>query len=563
MAKNRSSEESRKEILEAVIELSDGDTPPTLSEFDEQGPLSSSTVYKYFDSWDDVIKEAGFDQDLSEDIIEGIQNLADGDIPPTVAEYEKHGPTSSYIVSNYFRSWNEAVKKAGYNPNQRTEISAAEITKAIRELADGDTPPTSDEYSERGPTSLKMVYDTFDSWADAVAEAGFEPQERHGIPREKIIESVQNIAEELGRPPRASEFADQGITSPYVAKKRCDGTWKSVIEESGYDYNKNRIPKEDLLEEIHRLAEEHDRVPTQRDIKAGKFSVHSYQNQWGKYNNAVKEAGYEPRKSDMTRAEVLDRLQELASELGRTPRVEEVNNSHRISERPVLDKFGTWWAGLVRAGLRPQKPRPLCPEAFLKLHQEAVAERNSNPMWALTTLLFQFTGLTREMLAKMSEDWIKVIADDYVISIPQEYVRTDYRWEFKLPETWHSKQDNKERPTRLPELLVWYFESHDSLFNKPRTAHNLLYRIASQADLDEFREVYEERHGVENAPRVRPVDLRVTHGLQLARNGAPPELIEERLGLDAVGSYIEVQELFIWLDEREDFQHPEFQPSRM
>lgn len=493
-----------------------------------------------------------------ETILEAIRELADGSSPPTLKEYEEHGPTSRETVYNYFNSWNEAVREAEFEPHQRTDIDREEILESIRKLADGDTPPTSDDYKQDGPTSLSLVYNHFDSWADAVAEAGFKPHERHAVSREAILESVQELADDLGRPPKASEFDDQGITSPYVARKRCDGTWKSVIEEAGFDYTKDRISREDLLEEIHRLADKHGQAPTQVQINDGNYSVSTYQDRWGTYNNALEEAGYEPRAYKMTEEEVLNRLRDVASELGRTPRVEDVNDTPRISEGPVLEKFDSWWAGLVRAGLRPQKPRPLRPEAFLRLHKTAVSEINSNPLWALTTLLFQFTGLTRDVVAALSEDWIQELADEHIISIPRKYTRTDSRWEFRLPKTWNSAYDNEERPTRLPTLLTWYLEHHDSLFDNPRSAHSVLYRIASYAELSDFRMVYDERHGVENAPRVRPVDLRVTHGLQLARNGAPSKLICRRLGLKAVGSHIDLQELFIWLDEREDYQHPEF-----
>jgi hypothetical protein len=553
----------RQAILEGIRELADGDSPPTLSKFDEYGPASKRTVYRRFESWDDALKQAGYEQSTvgPENIVETIDELADGDIPPSLSKFVEHSSINRHTIYDCFNSWNEAVRQAGYEPNRRTEVDREEILETIRDLADGETAPTSDDYKEGGPTSLPMVYDYFDSWSDAVAAAGFEPPLRRGLPREKVLDSVREVAEDLGRPPKMEEFDEQGITSSYVAKDRCEGTWESVIEAAGYDYTTNKHTRKELIEELHRLADKHNRAPTQAHIRDGNYSVGVYQDRWGTYNNALEIAGYEPRDFEMTKEEVLNRLQEIASELGRTPRVQDVNESPRISESPILDKFGSWWAGLVRAGLRPQKPRPLRPKAFLRLHEAAVAERNSNPMWALTTLLFQFTGLTRDALAAMTGDWIQELADEYAISIPREFTETDSRWEFRLPETWHSAHDGNERPTHLPESLVWYFESHNSLFDKPRTAHRTLYRIASRADLDEFREVYDERHSIENAPRVRPTDLRVTHGLQLARNGAPSELIRRRLGLDAVGSHIDVQELFIWLDEREDIQHSEYDPD--
>jgi hypothetical protein len=435
-------------------------------------------------------------------------------------------------------------------------VSEETILEAIREMAD-DGPPKLAEFDENGPCSSATIYNKFGSWAEALREAGFIPNVGHGVTRQDIIEDIQRLAKEKGRPPDSTEFNEEGIVAYSTTLKHFD-SWQSVVEAAGFEYNKYRISEDDLLEEIHRLKNEHGRVPTQQHVINGKYSVTPFRKRWGTWNAALREAGYKPRKFRISKEECLSKLQDLADELGRTPRVEEVNDADRISERPYQDKFYSWWAALVRAGLKPQKPRPLSPEAFSRLHSAAVSKKDTKTTDALCTLLLQFTGLTRDMLSSMDEDWVRELGDEVIISVPRDFIRTDERWEFRVPETWHEPVSGDEKQTQLPSLLLWYFELNDGLFGGSGGVHQGLYRIASTADLGEFREVYDERRGVEDTLRIKPADLRVTHGIYLARNGAPSELIQRRLGLDAVGSHIDVQELFIWLDEREDYQHPEY-----
>jgi len=206
----------RQAILEGIRELADGDSPPTLSKFDEYGPASKKTVYRRFESWDDALKQAGYEQSTvgPENIVETIDELADGDIPPSLSKFVEHSSINRHTIYDCFNSWSEAVRQAGYEPNRRTEVDREEILETIRDLADGETAPTSDDYKEGGPTSLPMVYDYFDSWSDAVAAAGFEPPLRRGLPREKVLDSVREVAEDIGRHPKWRNLTSKGLPAP-------------------------------------------------------------------------------------------------------------------------------------------------------------------------------------------------------------------------------------------------------------------------------------------------------------------------------------------------------------
>lgn len=56
------------------------------------------------------------------------------------------------------------------------------------------------------------------------------------------------------------------------------------------------ISDEELLDEIRRLADELGAPPTAIQMDThGKYSVRTYRNHFGRWNRAIKAAGFEPR----------------------------------------------------------------------------------------------------------------------------------------------------------------------------------------------------------------------------------------------------------------------------
>lgn len=80
-----------------------------------------------------------------------------------------------------------------------------------------------------------------------------------------------------------------------------------------------RIPEEDLLEELSRLADELGHSPSVTEMRqAGKFSEYPYYDRFGSWNGALEAAGL-PKNRDIPEEELLEALQELAADLGRSP----------------------------------------------------------------------------------------------------------------------------------------------------------------------------------------------------------------------------------------------------
>ncbi len=94
--------------------------------------------------------------------------------------------------------------------------------------------PTMAEMNEAG-TSAQQCYEYYDSWRDALLAAGISPDKRSprtSGTKEELIEELQNLAEELGYPPKTTDIDEHGkfgLSSYY----RYYSNWQSALEDAG------------------------------------------------------------------------------------------------------------------------------------------------------------------------------------------------------------------------------------------------------------------------------------------------------------------------------------------
>lgn len=142
---NQSSVESNKtmtpeEMLAAVRELGEelGRTPKTTDINGHNGTPAISKFYDYWNSWSEVVEEAGYTPTFNgnpaasqDKLIDELQEIT-GDLgrPPTedeMMELSKEGKAYSVATyKKYFGSWGEAKVRAGLQP-----IRMSENTKGV------------------------------------------------------------------------------------------------------------------------------------------------------------------------------------------------------------------------------------------------------------------------------------------------------------------------------------------------------------------------------------------------------------------------------------------------
>jgi len=104
------------------------------------------------------------------DLLDAIRRLADGDRPPTMDTFNAQARMSTETVAHRFGSWREAVAAAGLEPRPiggYREYTDAEIVAELRRVADGDQPPTAAEFDAEADMTRQLATKRFGSWARA------------------------------------------------------------------------------------------------------------------------------------------------------------------------------------------------------------------------------------------------------------------------------------------------------------------------------------------------------------------------------------------------------------
>jgi len=183
MSEKYSNEEIIQDIKRVSEEYCDGETP-TNKEYRNYGKISASVVCRKFDSWNNAIDACDLQKTnqylTKENYIKDIQkvseNFVDGE-PPTYRQYQKHSDHSSNTVNQKFGSWNEALKQSGFDINRKSEISDEEliddIIRVFNQHSEGHY-PTLGDVDEYGNFSKITYRKHFGGWSEALIASGFE-----------------------------------------------------------------------------------------------------------------------------------------------------------------------------------------------------------------------------------------------------------------------------------------------------------------------------------------------------------------------------------------------------
>ncbi|WP_158057338.1 homing endonuclease associated repeat-containing protein [Halorussus halophilus] len=179
------------------------------------------------------------------------------------------------------------------------------------------------------------------------------------IPREKLVEALQNFAVALGETPTRAQMNENGpySSTPYYSEW---GSWNDALAAAGLTTNhRTDISDEELCEELRRVRNELDRLPRFEDMDDhGEFSPHTYTRRFGSWAAAKEQAGLagETRTSRrIPECALVAALWALRDEIGRTPTQQDMNELGDFSQRPYYRAFDSWGAALEAAGLESDR----------------------------------------------------------------------------------------------------------------------------------------------------------------------------------------------------------------
>jgi len=351
--------------------------PPTRNEADVHGDYGTSTYEKRFGGWTSALKEADIDlpdEDYripTAELLEEVARVADVvDGNPTIADIDTSGEYSYETYRQRFGSWTKALREAGYEPEHHSNIPEHELLEELRHVyAELGRTPTQIEMRECSDFSERPYIDKFGSWNDALRRADIPIASYGEISEDDLLDEVRRLRDKLDRVPTLGDLQEHGQYSygPYYSTF---GGWINTLQKLNYELPVafQDVPEEELLKEIDRLAEKLDRPPKLDDVhERGKYPASRYRVAFGTWNNALKQAGYElNEESGMSNSALLGEIERLKDELGHVPVVEELHKHGKYSYPTYVDRFESWPNAVKTAGYTPSHEVNIPTEKLLK-----------------------------------------------------------------------------------------------------------------------------------------------------------------------------------------------------
>lgn len=352
---------SDEELLEDIRSVADVvERSPSLQDYRNHGEYAASTIYRRFGSWQDAVDRAGFEPHDPEtkiaenELFAELHRLADelGEIP-TTTQMNEHGRYWSKVYRDRFGSWGEALEAAGFDTaeiNDRIDrVSREMLLDELERLADETNgTPTVTQLRENGTHAPETYRQEFGSWNAAIEAIGHEPRDRSPVTEEELIDELHRLAETLGERPKSTDIIEQGEHSLATYQRRF-GSWSAALEAAGFDPDDRRPTDDELVADLRRLHAELDKVPSLPDVdEHGAYSGSTYQRRFGSWSEALEAAGFDSDRGP-TDEELLADLRRLREELDKHPSLRDVTEHGEYGGTTYQRRFGSWSAALEAA----------------------------------------------------------------------------------------------------------------------------------------------------------------------------------------------------------------------
>jgi len=158
--------------------------------------------------------------------------------------------------------------------------------------------------------------------------------------KQELIEEIQRVSEEHcgGDTPRVKDMKKYSDIS-YATYSNRFGCWSKAQKYCGFEPNKNSFSKKELVNELKRLSKEHcnGERPTTGDLKEhGKFSRPTYTNNFKSFWTALRKAGFDVEGEHGNLAQYSVSNEEIKREIKRLSTIED----GEIARFPTKFEFG-------------------------------------------------------------------------------------------------------------------------------------------------------------------------------------------------------------------------------
>lgn len=204
---------------------------------------------------------------------------------------------------------------------------------------------------------------------------------------EELLTALEELADDVGRPPKAAEVRSNDDTASEVTYQNRFGSWNEALEAAGLDpQSRNNIPDDELLDGLVEFVRFLGFVPTKSKMdREGPFHSDAYERAFGDWESAVSELGLSPPDgTQISDRELIDALREFANYYGRgvvkVPTKWDLDADGPHSHKIYWERFGSWAKALVEAGLNPERRESR--ETLLDDLRRVAADRGAPPTLA-------------------------------------------------------------------------------------------------------------------------------------------------------------------------------------
>lgn len=173
------------------------------------------------------------------------------------------------------------------------------------------------------------------------------------IPREDLLAEIQRLADG-DTPPSATDMRADGAYTDVTYHHRF-GSWREALEAAGFDSPQQEYTADELVANLRAFAEELGHSPTSTEMdEAGPHAPRTYRTQFGSWGEALDAADLDPVTRGYSGDELFAELRRLRDDLGRVPKSTDLETHGRITLRPYVDRWGSFAAALEAAGIDPE-----------------------------------------------------------------------------------------------------------------------------------------------------------------------------------------------------------------
>jgi hypothetical protein len=203
---------------------------------------------------------------------------------------------------------------------------------------------------------------------------------------EELLAALQELAADIGQTPSVNDLHSRDDLPSRSTYRDRFGSWNDALQAAGLDPNQPyAYSRSELLQAIEETATESDGRPTRREVQTQTgISEAPFRREFGSWAAAMEAAGYS-RAPRIPTADLVEALREFANYYGVghavSPTKREMDDAGPYSHSVYVDRFGSWTQAVVQAGLNPDTRR--IPRADLLAELQRLEETlGRRPTWA-------------------------------------------------------------------------------------------------------------------------------------------------------------------------------------